>query len=70
MHIAAGCAVEPEPFHEVGCPPYPSMKVILDGDTRHFGQNMCSQHYAKAYDDVVEELEELCNLLNVRVVKS
>ena len=70
MHIAAGRAVEPEPFHEVGCPPYPSMKVILDGDTRHFGQNMCSQHYAIAYDDVVEELEELCNLLNVRVVKS
>ena len=60
----------PEPFHEVGCPPYPSMKVVLEGDTEHFGQNMCSQHYAIVYGDISNELIELCKLLGIRAIKS
>jgi len=70
MHIAVGDATAPEPFHEVGCPPYPSMKVILDGDPKHFGQNMCSQHYAIVYQDIGEELAELCKMLNIQVIRS
>ena len=70
MHIAVGEAMPPEPFHEVGCPPYPSMKVVLEGDTEHFGQNMCSQHYAIVYGDISNELIELCKLLGIRAIKS
>ncbi len=69
MHIATGEADLPEPFHEVGCPPYPSMKVKLN-DTHHFGQNLMSQHYAVVYGDLKEELLELCRLLDIKAVVS
>ena len=70
MHIAVGTVELPEKFHEVGCPPYPAMKVILDGDARHFGQNLMSQHYAIVYGDISKELLEVCKLLNIRPVVS
>jgi len=70
MHIATGKAMPPEEFYEVGCPSYPSMKVVLDGDTEHFGQNMMSQHYAIVYKDISEELTELCKLLGIKIIKS
>ncbi|MBS7612553.1 hypothetical protein KEJ27_10225, partial [Candidatus Bathyarchaeota archaeon] len=70
MHIVTGEADLPEPFREVGCPPYPSMKVKIDGDAYHFGQCLMSQHYAIAYGDIKRELIELCNLMGVRVVTS
>jgi L-fucose isomerase-like protein len=70
MHIATGEADLPEPFHEVGCPPYPSMKVTIDGDAYHFGQHLMSQHYAIVYGDIKKELIDLCNLLNIKPVIS
>lgn len=70
MHIAVGEASAPEPFHEVGCPRYPSMKIVLEGDPRHFGQNMCSQHYAIAFGDISEELKELCDFLGIKTIIS
>jgi L-fucose isomerase-like protein len=70
MHIAVGKAMVPEPFHEIGCSPYPSMTVKLDGDPYHFGQHLMSQHYAIVYGDIKKELLELCNLLDIRPVLS
>jgi L-fucose isomerase-like protein len=68
MHIAGGQAVPPPSFHEVGCPPYGTISVVLDGDTEAFMQNLFSQHYAIAYGDVRAELVELCRLLDISVV--
>lgn len=70
MHIATGESNIPEPFHEVGCSPYPSMNVTLDGDPYHFGQHFMSQHYAIVYGDIKDELLEICKLLDIRPVTS
>ena len=68
MHVAAGEAVPPPSFREVGCPPYPLTEVALEGDVGRFMQNLGSQHYAIAYGEVVEELVELCDLLGIEAV--
>lgn len=68
LHIAVGEAKTPEQFHEVGCPPYPSMRVELEGDHIEFGRKMLSQHYAIVYDDIKEELLELCRTLNIEPI--
>ncbi|HID94589.1 MAG TPA: hypothetical protein EYP53_00835 [Candidatus Latescibacteria bacterium] len=65
MHIVTGEAKKPRPFREVGCLPYPSMEVVLDGKGDNVAQNLASQHYAIAYGDFREELLELCNLLSI-----
>jgi len=68
MHIATGEAHKPEPFREVGCLPYPSMEVTLNGSGEDFGQNIMSQHYSIVYKDLKTELIELCRLLNIKPV--
>ena len=70
MHILGGQARHARPFREVGCLPYPSMEIELDGDTNHFAQHMMSQHYAIMYGDVRRELSEFCTLLGIREVCS
>jgi len=70
MHIAGGSAHHAEPFREVGCLPYPSMEITLDGCTEHFGQHMMSQHYAIMYGDYRKELSEFCRLMGIREVRS
>ena len=65
MHIITGEAKKPRPFREVGCLPYPSMEVILDGNGDDVAQNLASQHYAIAYGDFKKELLELCGLLSI-----
>ena len=69
MHIAAGEAVTPPRFHEVGCPAYAGTLVRLDGDPDAFVRSVFSQHYAIAYGDVRAELRALCALLGVTVVE-
>jgi L-fucose isomerase-like protein len=68
MHIAAGEAKPPPAFREVECPPYPFIRVALDGSAHSLMQNLMSQHYAVVYGDVRPPLLELCNMLNVRPV--
>ncbi len=70
MHVAGGRSVPGQPFHEVGCPPYPFITVELDGETGHFMQHLGSQHYAIVYGDVRGELEHLCRLLDITLVRS
>jgi len=68
MHIATGQAKPPPPFREVDCPPYPFIRVAMDGNADDFMQNLMSQHYAIVYGDVREPLLELCGMLGVRPV--
>ena len=68
MHIATGQAKAPPPFREVGCPPYPFVRVALDSDVDHFMQHLMSQHYGIVYGNVREELLELCSMLAIRPV--
>jgi L-fucose isomerase-like protein len=68
MHITAGQAKPPPPFREVECPPYPFIRVALDGNVDSFIQNLMSQHYAIVYGDVREPLLELCSMLGIRPV--
>jgi L-fucose isomerase-like protein len=69
MHLAGGKAQRPPAFREIGCLPYPSMEVILDGDADRFGQQLPSQHYSIVYGDIREELREVCALMNIRPVE-
>lgn len=69
MHIAAGRSVPGPLFHEVGCPPYPFITVELDTRIDEFMQHICSQHYAIVYGDVRQELEHLCDLLDIKIVQ-
>jgi L-fucose isomerase-like protein len=79
MHIATGQAKPfdtppatqdkpPPPFREVGCPPYPFIRVALDGNVDDFMQNLMSQHYAIVYGNVREPMLELCGMLGIRPV--
>ena len=68
MHIIGGQAHHAKPFREVGCLPYPSMEIDLDGDTDTFGQQMMSQHYAIMYGDHRQKLTEFCKLLEITPV--
>ena len=70
MHIAGGMAHHAEPFREVGCLPYPSMAVTLDGSTEHFGQHMMSQHYSIMYGDYRKQLSEFCDLMGIQEIRS
>lgn len=70
MHITGGTAHRPKPFHEVGCLPYPSMEVTLEGSTEHFGQHLMSQHYAIIYGDIRHDLSEFCKLAGIEEVHS
>ena len=68
MHIASGQAKPPPTFREVECPPYPFIRIALDGDVDSLMQNLMSQHYAIIYGDVRAPLQELCGMLGVRPV--
>jgi len=68
MHIAKGQAHQAEPFHEVGCLPYPSMEVTLEGSGEEFGQQLMSQHYSVVYADIQKELLELCRLFKIKPI--
>jgi L-fucose isomerase-like protein len=70
MHISTGFASVMPPYHEINCPSYAGMKIALDGDIDDFIQSLCSQHYAIVYGNMRKELEELCDLLNIRKVLS
>jgi L-fucose isomerase-like protein len=70
MHIATGLASVMPPFHEIDCPTYAGMKIALDGDVDAFIQSLFSQHYAIVYGNMKKELEEVCDLLSIRVISN
>ena len=70
MHMARGRAVEMPPFHEIECPTYAGLRLVMDGDVDHFMQNLASQHYAIVYGDYLDDLAEFCRLKGIRPIIS
>jgi hypothetical protein len=52
----------------VPLPSWPSVKFYPDGSVRSILDHVQSQHFAAVFGDYVEELVNLCELLDVRPV--
>jgi L-fucose isomerase-like protein len=52
----------------VPLPSWPSIKLYTDVPVERILNNVQSQHLAMTYGDYVEELKNLCYLMNIRVV--
>jgi L-fucose isomerase-like protein len=68
LHLTTGKTVKTFNWHEINCPPPPATDVILDDDPIWFARNIASNHYAMVFGDVRQEMIDLCDLLNVRLV--
>ena len=70
MHIVTGEGKEPTQWVEMGVPlpAWPSIKFFPDGNVRSILDNVLSQHFAVVYGDYVEELLNLCYLLDIKPV--
>lgn len=73
MHLATGSAVTPRPWEECGwappAPQLPSLEIILDGPVERFAQRVMSQHYFLVYGGATAEVEALCDLLGIEVLR-
>jgi|GEM_PF-674199 len=47
----------------------PAIDIIIDGSIEKFIDSLPSQHYALCYGDISEEIEDLCRILNVEVIR-
>ncbi len=70
MHIVTGEGKEPPQWVEMGVPlpPWPSVKFFPDSTVRSILDHVQSQHFAAVYGDYVEELVNICRLLDIKVV--
>jgi L-fucose isomerase-like protein len=70
MHIVTGEGKEPPQWVEMGVPlpPWPSVKFFPDGSVRSILDHVQSQHFAAVFGDCVEELKDLCRLLDIKPV--
>jgi L-fucose isomerase-like protein len=69
MHIAAGEALEPLAWEELGVPgALPSVRFIPDGGVRALLDAVLSQHCAAAFGDHAAVLSALCGLLEIEMV--
>jgi L-fucose isomerase-like protein len=70
MHIVTGEGKEPPQWVEMGVPlpSWPSVKFFPDGSVRSILDHVQSQHFAAVFGDYVEELLDLCNLLDIKPV--
>ena len=73
MHVVTGNAVTPRKWEECGwaqpAPQLPGLEVVLDTPVEAFAQRVMSQHYFIVYGDAAAEIEELCGLLGVEVLR-
>ncbi len=71
MHIVTGEGKEPPQWVEMGVPlpSWPSVKFYPDGSVRKILDHVQSQHFAAVFGDYADELEELCNLLKIQVIR-
>jgi L-fucose isomerase-like protein len=69
MHIVTGEGRERPQWVEMGVPlpPWPSVKLYTDVSVEQVLNNVQSQHFAMTYGNYVEELKNLCYLLNIKV---
>jgi L-fucose isomerase-like protein len=70
MHIVSGVGKEPPQWVEMGVPlpPWPSVKFFPDGSVRSILDHVQSQHFAAVFGDYVDELQDLCYLLDIRPI--
>ncbi len=72
MHIATADARTPIPWEEAGwappAPQLPSLEMIFHGSTDEFIQNVMCQHYIISYGNNRGLLEDLCSILNIKVI--
>jgi L-fucose isomerase-like protein len=68
LHLTTGKTVKTSNWQEINCPPPPATDVILDDDAVWFARTISSNHYGMVFGDVRQEMIDLCNLLDVRVV--
>lgn len=70
MHIVTGEGKERPQWVEMGVPlpSWPSVKFFPDTSVKSILNHVQSQHFAAVYGDYVEELKEICYLLNIKVV--
>ena len=47
----------------------PAIEVVINGSIEKFIESFPSQHYALCYGDISEEIEGLCRILNVEVIR-
>jgi L-fucose isomerase-like protein len=70
MHIVTGEGRERPQWVEMGVPlpPWPSVKLYTDASVEQILNNVQSQHFAMTYGNYVEELKNLCYLLDIKVL--
>ncbi len=70
MHIVSGEGKEPPQWVEMGVPlpSWPSLKFYPDASVRSILDHVQSQHFAAVQGDYVQPLQDLCSLLNIRVI--
>jgi L-fucose isomerase len=70
MHIVSGEGKEPPQWVEMGVslPTWPSVKFFPDGSVRSILNHVQSQHFAAIHGDYVDELVDLCYLLDIKAV--
>ncbi len=70
MHIVTGEGKEPPQWVEMGVPlpSWPSIKFYPDGSVRSILDHVMSQHFAMVYGNYVDELLDLCYLLDITPV--
>lgn len=70
MHIVTGDGRERPQWVEMGVPlpSWPSIKLYTDAPVEQILNNVQSQHFAMTYGNYVQELKDLCYLLNIKVV--
>jgi L-fucose isomerase-like protein len=68
LHCATGSSVGKSDWNEVGCPAFPGMDIVLDGDTGRFAAELASNHYALVYGDLRRGLELFCAKTGVRFI--
>jgi L-fucose isomerase-like protein len=68
FHFLKGVAKTPKKqFRELGCSLYPSMEIFIDGP-EEFADKISSQHYAIVFEDIFEEVMELCKLKHIQKI--
>jgi len=71
MHMVNGFGKTPPKWEEAGwtqpAPQLPGLEIELD-DVPGFAEKVMCQHYIIAYGDIREEMESLCDILNIEVI--
>lgn len=72
LHVMTGKAKTPLKWEEAGwappAPQLPGLKIDFDSDPETFIQNVLGQHYILSYGDQRGVYQDLCVLLNIRMI--